>query len=471
MRGNLRFHRRSKGWFLLFGLIATLLPVCSLGLMTNKPAAASPRDTGDGWHTASPNEAGLKAGPLAAMVKAIERGDYQKIHAVLLVRGGRIVLEEYFGGYSQEKLHPIRSATKSFGSVLIGIAVDEGLIPGAEEPVERYFKDQTSAWGDRAGAVTIKSLLTMTCGLDCDDHGDDSFKCEREMRRAEDWVNFALGLPMVHPPGKHWAYNSATLILLSEIITQTSGLSVPQFAERYLFEPLGIKEFKWCFSPKGRAWMAGSAFMRPRDMARFGQMCLDKGVWNNRRIVSEKWLVESTRLHSHSEFGMEYGYLWWHGRHIMGGRSLEAFWAEGNGGQVIFICPAIDLVAVFTAGNYNSLLEFQFMGLLINHILPAILPPGPERTFVDPNYETLTELPGSYRCHRLLLRVSVEDGRLAGRLNGQTVRFLLEGNDRFFIPNPVLGDMTGRIVRDANGRPTELTINAAFSELQFHRSD
>ena len=184
MRGNLSFHRRSKGWFLLFGLIATLGLVCSLGLMTNQPAAAPPRDIGDGWLTASLNEAGMEAAPLAAMVKAIERGDYQKIHAVLLVRGGRIVLEEYFGGYSQEKLHPIRSATKSFGSVLVGIAVDEGLIPGAEEPVERYFKDQTSDWGDLAGAVTIKSLLTMTCGLDCDDHGDDSFKCEREMRQA-----------------------------------------------------------------------------------------------------------------------------------------------------------------------------------------------------------------------------------------------------------------------------------------------
>lgn len=471
MRGNSGFHKRSKGRLLLFGLIAALGLVCSPGPAANRSAAAAPPDIGDGWVTASPSEAGFEAVPLAAMVKAIERGDYQKIHAVLLVRGGRLVLEEYFGGYSREKLHPIRSATKSIGSVLVGIAVDRGLIPGAEEPVGRYFKDRASAWGDRAGAVTIKSLLTMTCGLDCDDHGDDSFKCERGMRRAEDWVDFVLGLPMAHPPGEHWAYNSASLILLSEIVTQTSGLSVPRFAERYLFEPLGIKQFKWCFSPRGRAWLAGSAFMRPRDMARFGQMCLNRGVWNHRRIVSEKWLAESTRLHSHSEFGMEYGYLWWRGRHAVGGRSLEAFWAEGNGGQAIFICPALDLVAVFTAGNYNSLLEFQFMGLLINHILPAILAPGPERRLVDPDNETLAALPGSYRCHRLHLHLFVEGGRLAGRLNGQTLRFLLEGNDRFFIPNPVLGDMTGRIVRDAKGRPTTLAINAAFSELQFHRSD
>jgi len=471
LRGNLGFHRQSTSRFLLFGLIAAFGLVCILGPTAKRSAAASPPDTGGSWVTASPSEVGLKAAPLAAMVKAIERGDYQKIHAVLLVRGGRLVLEEYFGGYSREKLHPIRSATKSIGSVLVGIAMDKGLIPGADEPVWRYFKDRTLAWGDRAGALTIKSLLTMTSGLDCDDHSDDSFKCERGMRRAENWVDFALGLPMAHRPGEHWAYNSATLILLSEIITQTSGLSVPRFAERYLFEPLGIKEFKWCFSPKGRAWMAGSALMRPRDMARFGQMCLNKGVWNNRRIVSEKWLSESTRRHSHSEFGMEYGYLWWRGRYAVGGRSLEAFWAEGNGGQVIFVCPALDLVAVFTAGNYNSLLEFQFMGLLINHILPAILPPSPERTFVDPDNETLAALPGSYRCHRLHFHMSVEGGRLAGRLNEQPVRFLLEGNDRFFIPNPVLGDMTGRIARDANGRPIKLMINAAFSELQFCRSD
>ena len=100
---------------------------------------------------------------------------------------------------------------------------------------------------------------------------------------------------------------------------QVTGRSVPLFAEKYLMDPLGITGFRWGFSPKGRAWLGGSASMRPRDMARFGQMCLNKGVWQNRWIVSEKWLAESTRLHVYSEYGMEYGYLWWRGHQMING--------------------------------------------------------------------------------------------------------------------------------------------------------
>ena len=138
--------------------------------------------------------------------------------------------------------------------------------------------NQTVGWDDRAKTVTIKSLLTMTSGFECDDHRGESFQCERAMYRAEDWVDFALNIPMAHQPGEHWAYNSTSLILLSEIIAQSTGLSVRLFADKYLMAPLGISGFRWGFSPKGRAWLGGNASMRPRDMAKFGQMCLNKGL-------------------------------------------------------------------------------------------------------------------------------------------------------------------------------------------------
>jgi CubicO group peptidase (beta-lactamase class C family) len=109
-----------------------------------------------------------------------------------------------------------------------------------------------------------------------------------------------------------------------------------------LMKPLGITGFRWGYSPKGRAWLGGNAIMRPRDMLKFGQMCLNEGVWQNRRIVSDAWLSESTRCHVLSEYGMEYGYLWWRGRQTISGRHIEAFWAQGNGGQVIFVCPERD---------------------------------------------------------------------------------------------------------------------------------
>ena len=457
--------------FGLFCLIIIFSLACCFAPADGRATTPMAEDTGDGWATAPLTETGVKIAPIAELIRAIKRGDYKNIHSVLLARGGRLILEEYFQGYNRDKLHPLRSATKSIGSVLVGIAIDQGYLPSVKKSIYHYFKDKALGWEDRAKAVTIKSLLTMTTGFDCDDHRGESFQCERAMYRAGDWVNFALNLPMAHQPGEHWAYNSTSLILLSEIITKATGLSVPLFADKYLMGPLGISGFRWGFSPKGRVWLGGNASMRPRDMAKFGQMCLNKGLWQNRRIVSEAWLAESTRLHAYSEYGMEYGYLWWCGRQTINGLPIEGFWAQGNGGQVIFVCPIVDLVAVFTGGNYSSMLEFQFMGMLINHILPAMLLPGPEKTFIAPDKQAIAALPGAYRCNPLHLDLFVEGDGLAGRLAGQKARLLFEDNDRFFMPSPIFGNMNGRILRDDHGKQTGLLINTAFSELRFNKSD
>jgi len=435
-----------------------------------RPLAKLSHDT-NRWATASLKESGVRAAPIAALIGAIKRGDYKNIHSLLLVRDNRLILEEYFQGYDRNKPHPIRSVTKSIGSVLLGIAIDRGYLSNVNEPVCRYFNDRTVGWGDRAKAVTIKSLLTMTSGFDCDDHRGESFKCERAMYGAGDWVDFAINLPMAHPPGEHWAYNSSSLILLSEIIARSSGLSVPMFADKYLMAPLGITGFRWNLSPNGLAWLGGNTSMRPRDMARFGLMCLKKGAWQNRRIVSGKWLVESTRLHAYSDYGMEYGYLWWRGQQTINGIPVEAFWAQGNGGQVIFICPIVDLVAVLTGGNYNSILEIQFMGMLINHIIPAILPSGPKKTFISPDHLDMAMLAGAYRYNQLHLDLFREKEALIWRLAGQKARLFFEGNDRVFIPSPIFGDMDGKILRDGHGKPTGLLLNTAFSMLRFKKSD
>ena len=131
---------------------------------------------------------------------------------------------------------------------------------------------------------------------------------------------------------------------------------------------------------------------------------------------------------------MEYGYLWWRGRQTINGRPIEGFWAQGNGGQIIFVCPNLDLVAVFTGGNYNSMLEIQFMGMLINHILPAMLPPGPEKTFIAPDKQTLAVLSGTYRCNQLQLDLFEEGDGLSGRLVGQKVSSILKEKTDFSYP-------------------------------------
>jgi CubicO group peptidase (beta-lactamase class C family) len=239
-----------------------------------------PEKVTDGWEVSSLKEEGIDTVRINELMSNILLGNFPKIHSVLLVKNGKLVLEEYFYDYNRERLHQIRSATKSIGSVLTGIAIDQGIIKNENERIYQHFKsyEPKEGWDERVREVTLKSLLTMTSGYDCDDH-KGNFNCERNMYKSDDWLEYALNLPMAYNPGDHWAYNSASLWLVGEVISKESQMSIPDFADKYLYEPLAITNFQWGFSPNGRAWLAGNAEMKPRDMAKFGCVVLNKGKW------------------------------------------------------------------------------------------------------------------------------------------------------------------------------------------------
>jgi len=345
------------------------------GISLKKYTYRVPEKIDDGFETASLSEEGVDPVKINELIPAILENKYKNIHSVLLVKNGRLILEEYFDGYNRKKLHQIRSATKSIGSVLVGIAIDQGFINDANEKIYPHFKsyDPEQKWDERVKDIRLRHLLTMTSGYDCDDH-KSRFGCESNMYKSEDWVEYALNLPMANKPGEIWAYNSASLWLVGEIIEAASNMTIPDFADKYLFGPLGITDFQWGYSPKGRAWLAGNAKMRPRDMAKFGYLILNEGRWQGRQVVSKKWLKESTSEHARAHgdrYG--YGYLWWLSKQMIDQKSVEAIAADGNGGQIIAIFPKLDLVAVFTGGNYNSPLGEQPVEILTKYILPAMM--------------------------------------------------------------------------------------------------
>jgi CubicO group peptidase (beta-lactamase class C family) len=214
---------------------------------------------------------------------------------------------------------------------------------------------------------------------------------------------------------------------------------------------LGITKYRWKFSPKGRAWLGGSAAMLPRDMAKIGQLCLDRGLWEGQRIVSQAWLEESTAPHVISEYGFPYGYLWWRGGQIIQGREIQAYWAQGNGGQIILVCPDFDMVAVFTGSNFNSVLAFQFAGMLIDYIIPAMMPPAKQTLFLSPDIEMLQKLPGTYRFGKFPLTITRKSNRLYASFLGETVPMNFQDRTHFIIPNPALGKMSGIVKKDQTG--------------------
>jgi CubicO group peptidase (beta-lactamase class C family) len=421
--------------------------------------ARAPDKVDDGWDVAAPEQVDADPQPLEEMLRQIEDGDFPNIHSVLVVKDGLLVLESYFDGHDRDTPHEIRSATKSVGSILTGIAIDQGFLPSENVPIHSYFKDDyepAAGWTERARTVRIRDFLSMMSGYDCDDIATD-FACEDEMYGTDDWVQYSLDLPFAYPPGEHWAYNSSSLILVGEAVARASGMTLEEFADVYLFEPLGIERFEWAYSPNGRAWMGGGAEMIPREMAKIGKLMVDGGVWNGERVLSEAWIERSTTKQGEYRAGVDYGFLWQRGETFVGSEKVTAYWASGNGGQLIFVFPDRDLVAVFTAGNYNDPLAGQAFGMLGNFILPAFLRPTPfeevevsqaEMEVLGGYYELDFErnVTSSVDVHQGQLRILTPDGEYVELVAHSA---MLYSGDSQYGPLTVVfeADETGKIVR------------------------
>ncbi|MEM1125085.1 MAG: serine hydrolase [Bacteroidota bacterium] len=361
-----------------------LILIGSAGCMPSQPAPTpdaalvdtlayrSPEHTGDGWPTASLTDHDIDPVPIQEMLDRVRAGDYTGISSVLLARGGTLVLDAYFGGYSRDSLHSTRSASKAITSALVGVAIDQGFIESVDVPLLPYFPEyegDIEHWDERKRAITLAHLLSMTSGV----RGN-----EDAMYPTDDWIKFYLDQPLVAPPGERFSYATSGVVTLGNVITRASGLRIPAFTDRYLFGPLGITAYRWPITnsrgSQGLAMTGGGLNLRPRDMAKFGQLYLNGGVWKGERLISEAWIGASTRKQAVSDlYGEDFGYLWRMIDRTVDGRPVRSFEAWGNGGQFIMVFPAFDLVAVFTGENYGLFPEMeQPFEMVDRYILPAM---------------------------------------------------------------------------------------------------
>lgn len=329
-----------------------------------------PKDLEDGLQTGNIQKSGLDTALLAEMMRKIVDGIYPNVHSVLIIKDGKLVFEEYFYEYNQDSLHELRSATKSFISALTGIAIEQNLIKGKNETVLSYFPEYTfSNNSDAKKRITIENLLTNQSGLDCDISNDKSEGNETKMNYSNDWIKFTLDLPMVDTPGGKGMYCSGHVIVAGRIIEKATRQTLPEFAKRNLFDPLAITNFKWRFKPDiSSAETFCQLYLRPRDMAKFGLLFLNKGNWNGKQIIASDWVKESLKKHSTVQ-GLDYGYLWWIKYLDADGVRYYGKAAQGNGGQKIYIWEEQNMVTVITGGNYNT--QSPSDELIRKYILPA----------------------------------------------------------------------------------------------------
>lgn len=314
--------------------------------------------------------------------KKIADKTFPKIDGILVKQHDQLLFENYYNGFTKDSLHDTRSSFKSVTSILAGIAVDKKMIsPG--DKIGRFFPELKDE-GKRN--ITVQHLLEMRSGLNCEEFYEIGPECEEEMVKARDWIAFCLGVDLIREPGVNWSYNSNEPMLVGEIITRASGMTIMEFARKYLFEPLGIERYRWTISPTGTGMTAGSFYIKPADMLKIISMVQQKGKWNGQQIVSEEWIKQSTNCQIDIDFSFtrfsrianaryesaRYGFFWYRENLHYKNIHTEVLFSSGNGGQYMMYLPAYDASVVFTGSNYSNWRGKLPFTILLTYIIPML---------------------------------------------------------------------------------------------------
>ncbi|MBT8368929.1 MAG: serine hydrolase, partial [Deltaproteobacteria bacterium] len=438
-----------------------------------------PQQLDDGWQTSSLDSEGVDSGNINEMMRNILEGDIDNIHGIVVIKNGKLVLEEYFDGFDRDTKHRIFSASKSVTSILIGMAIDRGMIKDVDTKVYEFFPEyERTKWIDQQYAINLKQVLTMTAGLDWNDwkYPDyDSRDTTRQMARSGDWLEFVLNRDIIEPAGKQFAYNNGLTMLLGGILKNTSGQNAINFADKNLFARLGISDYTWDRGKGGIVNTAWGLSMKPRDMAKIGYLFLKGGKWHNKRIVSQDWVDDSVKDYAKQDvfLGTGYGYQWWCGTTIINGQRIEAFYAAGHGGQYIFVCPALDFVTVVTSKWIgNPFGEFRPQMLLVNYILPAMLPSAPPQV-IKPEPSRLEKYAGEYEFPKWKLKATVrrEADRLYLDLPKRAEKQLKPlAENQFLYSLKGYGDVRLDFTEDGAGEITQMVAYFGYANITFRKT-
>ncbi|ANA80800.1 serine hydrolase [Paenibacillus glucanolyticus] len=333
----------------------------------------SPYSSGSPIPSAEPQDLGLQHEILDQVDKIIQK-QYPKMRSFLLLHSGKLVYERYYGGHSVSSLNDLRSATKSFTSILFGIALSRGELPDLNSSIkdifQRYIPERAHPLLHK---VSLHHLLTMTSGFAWQTGKKLGEPLIHRFHRNRKWTSFALSLPVVEQEMGLFQYRSTDSHLLSVAISEATGMDAYTYARQHLFGPLGIHHAAWSPSPEGHSMGHVGLYLTSRDMAKFGLCCLDGGRWEGERLIPESWLEQALtpQVKGYPAFG-DYGFQWWNG--MQNGTPFAL--AHGHGGQQIYLFPKLDTVVVFTADSKVSRWKNPRV-LLERHILDAIQSKSP----------------------------------------------------------------------------------------------
>jgi CubicO group peptidase (beta-lactamase class C family) len=328
-----------------------------------------------GWSVSTEAYDRKKIGELK---QQIADSTFKSITSVIVIKNGKLLIEEYFNGAGRDTLHDTRSVGKTFASAITGIAISEGHLKNVNQRLGEFYDLRAyDNYLPQKDSVTIRNLLTMSSGFDGDDGNELSPGNEENMYPQPDWVSWTLKLPMAagRKPGESWAYFTAGVVVLGDILNKSVPGGLEEYAGQKLFTPLGITKYQWQYTPQHVPNTAGGLRMSALDLAKFGQLYKSNGKWNGRQVIPESWVKEShSRHYAIPGDDMHYGYLWWNKVYKVNDKPYEIYACSGNGGNKIFVFTTEPLVVVITSTAYNKpYAHSQANKIIENYILPAVL--------------------------------------------------------------------------------------------------
>lgn len=370
-----------RAWMIRSAVVLYVLVVFSLtgeGAMAGQPGSdcGSPSDIHDGWVIGSPEQQGFDPTRLCAMGQGVADGKLANVDSIVVVRHGVLVYERYFflsgptGSFDPATVkHRGNSLTKSVVSLLVGIAVDRGLIKDLDASIFSYFPEYADLRSPEKDRITLRSLLTMSDGLDSAsllEPGGHSLD--------PDPYRSILETKLIREPGVAFEYNNATTELIGAVLQKVTGKTVDILAREEILAPLGIHDSDWDRRlGNGYPRASSGLSLRPRDWAKIGQLVLNHGAWQGRQIVSASWVAQSTAVQITAGTSTRYGFQWWLGRSPLNDHAVDWVAALGFNAQKIIVVADDDLIVVFNASRESEAMVAPEIELLDNYILPAIL--------------------------------------------------------------------------------------------------
>ncbi|MDP9202949.1 MAG: beta-lactamase family protein [Gemmatimonadota bacterium] len=352
------------------------------GRRTGTYSYIAPPALGDGWDTGTLAGEGLSPDTISNFMRTMvnlpmDSLSSPQVHAVLIARHGKLVLEEYFHGENRDKAHETRSAAKSITSTLVGAAIHARGGVTLASPVYAIMNGGKfpDTMEPRKRRITLEHLLSMSSGIDCDDSDPNSPGNESavtDQTDEPDYYRLILRLGTIREPGEKAVYCSINPHLAGGVLKNASGRSLPDLFSELVARPLGIASYYLPLTPTRDVYMAGGVRLTARSFAKIGQMYLDSGVWKGKRILDASY-VKKAGMPRYPMSGIHYGLAWWVIDYPFRGETMQGYFAGGNGGQFLLVIPKLDMVVMFYGANYQDPATFTGQRVYVpRFILPAV---------------------------------------------------------------------------------------------------